>query len=315
MPDQSGIDPKKGLRPWQAALVGAVAGIIYGLLGFFVLRHYESTHMGETLFIVLPLAVGATIALITPRPVAAAAVLASTVALIVSLISLVSAHAEGVVCAALAFPLVLVSMLIGVGLGLLLRTLIRPGHSFTTNCLIVLAAPVLVFGSNHLEMKSFARVRTQSVTTTMHLQATPQEVWSSIQSLDKVEGRKPILMYLGLPVPQKCVLQGTAVGSKRTCYFDQGFIEETILEWDPPRRMRLLVDRTNMPGRHWLDFDDAEYELKGDGGGTVITRVTTIRSNLNPAWYWAPFESWGVESEHQYIFSDLASRFSAKVQP
>jgi hypothetical protein len=116
-------------------------------------------------------------------------------------------------------------------------------------------------------------------------------------------------MHIGLPIPQKCVLEGRSVGSKRICYFDQGSIEESVLEWDPPRRMRLAIDRTNMPGRHWLEFDGAEYDLTGDATGTTITRVTTVRSNLQPAWYWARFEKWGVESEHEYLFSDLTNRF------
>ncbi len=146
----------------------------------------------------------------------------------------------------------------------------------------------------------------------MHLRATPEQVWANIQSLDSLAGTKPLLMYLGLPIPQRCVLQGTAVGSKRTCYFDQGSIEETILEWNPPRRMRLSIDRTNMPGRHWLDFDGAEYDLQPDADGTVITRVTTIRSNLSPTWYWGRFERWGVQSEHQYLFSDLSARFESR---
>ncbi len=195
------------------------------------------------------------------------------------------------------------------GVGLLLRELIRPFRSNLTNGIILLAAPVLMFGGQELEMKTFTEARTESVTTSIHLSATPEEVWANIQSLDKLAGRKPMLMYVGLPVPQRCELKGKSVGSKRICYFDQGSIEEIVLEWNPPSRMRLAIDRTNMPGRHWLEFDGAQYDLQADATGTTITRVTTIRSNLRPAWYWSRFEIWGVASEHEYLFSDLAQRF------
>lgn len=117
-------------------------------------------------------------------------------------------------------------------------------------------------------------------------------------------------MHIGLPVPERCEMQGRGVGAKRTCYFDHGSIEETVLEWDPPVRMKLSIDRTNMPGRHWLEFEDAEYDLRAENGGTVLTRNTTIISNLYPAWYWRPLERWGVEDEHQYIFADVARRVS-----
>jgi hypothetical protein len=74
--------------------------------------------------------------------------------------------------------------------------------------------------------------------------------------------------------------------------------------------MRLSIDRTNMPGRHWLGFEEAEYVLRQDNGGTILTRSTTIISNLSPAFYWRPFERWGVASEHEYIFRDLARRLN-----
>src|SRR5260370_10445779 len=256
------------------------------------------------------LVVGATIALVTPRPVATVTLIAGTISLLICLTTLVALHAEGISCAIIAFPLIFVPLAIGVGVGLLLRELIRPFRSSLTNCIILLAAPVLMFGGQKLEMKTFTEARTESVTTSIHLSATPEQVWANIQSLDKLAGRKPLLMYFGLPIPQRCELKGKSVGSKRICYFDQGSIEETIFEWTPPNRMRLAIDRTNMTGRHLLEFDGAQYDLQADATGTTITRTTTIRSKPMPACYWARFEIWGVQSEHQYLFSDLAQRFT-----
>jgi len=259
----------------------------------------------------LPVVTGATIALVTPHPMAGAAFLSGAISLVICLIGLIAAKAEGILCALLAFPLIFASLAAGIGLGLVIRALIQSLRGVTTNFVILLTAPALLVAGHQLEMNTFRQARSESVTTTVILPASPDQVWANIQSLDRVAGRKPALMYIGLPIPQRCVLQGTAVGSKRTCYFDQGFIEESVLEWDPPRRMRLSIDRTHLPGRHWLEFEGAEYELKPVPGGTELTRSTTIRSNLAPGWYWAPFEKWGVVSEHEYLFSDLTSRFAS----
>jgi hypothetical protein len=308
------FDLQRGFPAWLGALVGVFAGFVYGLAGFFVLKVANGPRMGEVLFLMLPLLVGATIALVTPRGISSAALLSATVSLLMCLWSLVFMHAEGVLCAVLAFPLIFVPLLLGVAIGMLLRNMIAPFPSVKTNCLVLLVGPLLLFGGQRWEAKSFTEARTQSVTTTMHLAAKPEEVWRNIQSLDSLAGRKPFLMHIGLPIPQRCVLQGTSVGSKRICYFDQGSIDESVLQWDPPRKMRLAIDRTNMPGRHWLEFDGAEYDLTGDVTGTTITRTTTIRSNLRPAWYWARFEKWGVQSEHEYLFSDLANRFGGTGQ-
>lgn len=317
MPDP--VTPPSIAQPslphWQGALVGVGAGVIYGMLGFFAIRLFEAPRMGSIMFLFLPIVVGATIAIVTPRPIAGVAILSGSISLLICLISLVSLHAEGTLCAILAFPIVFGSLLLGVGIGVLIRGFLRATPSLTTNCLIFLATPLLVLGGEGIQQRIFPQPRIQAITTSIHLRATPEEVWANIQSISTLTGKKPFLMHVGLPIPQKCVLQGHAVGSKRTCYFDQGSIEEVILAWDPPRRMILAINRTNMPGRHWLDFAGAEYDLVPDGDGTLVTRTTTIRSNLRPAWYWGPFESWGVQSEHLYLFRDLALRFPNPTAP
>jgi hypothetical protein len=314
MTNATAATASKGRDPWNAAIISVLVGFLYGLFGFFVMSASHGA-MGGGLFIFLPVVVGATLAVLTPRPFKGVVILSGGIALLLCLLSLISLKLEGLLCALLAFPIIFVSLMIGVGVGIIIRNLVRPSGSVGSNCFILLTVPALIFGGHRVEVKNFGQPRTQSVTTTIHLEAKPEQVWANIQSLDKLEGKKPILMYVGLPIPQRCVLKGTAVGSKRICYFDQGFIEETILEWDPPHGMRLSIDRTNMPGRHWLSFEGAEYDLQPDATGTTITRTTTIRSNLSPAWYWAPFENYGVASEHTYLLRDLALRFPSQTSP
>jgi hypothetical protein len=309
---QASSAAEKGRPAWQGALAGAVAGTAFGLVGFFLLRDAQHPRMGDTLFLLLPVVTGATIAMVTPRVIAGAALLSGTISLVICLLGLIAAKQEGVLCALLAFPLIFGALLIGIGIGLILRALVSNLRRATANFVVLLAAPALLVAGHRLEMKANPQARTENVTTTILLPAGPDKVWVNLQSLDRVAGRKPALMYIGLPIPQRCVLQGTAVGSKRICYFDQGFIEESVLEWDPPRRMRLAIDRTHLPGRHWLEFEGAEYDLKPVANGTELTRITTIRSNLAPAWYWATFEKWGVASEHEYLFSDLVNRFPSQ---
>lgn len=308
------FDLQRGFPAWLGALVGMAAGVIYGMAGFFLLKIPNSQQMGQVFFLMLPFVVGVTIALVTPRGMYSALLLAAIPSLLICLVSLVSLHAEGILCAVMAFPLIFVPLALGVALGTLFRKLIRPFESAKMNAVVLALGPLLLFGGHRFEEKNYPEPRTAIVTTTMHLPAPPEEVWRNIQSLDSLGGRKPFLMHIGLPIPQKCVLQGTSVGSKRICYFDQGSIEESVLEWDPPHKMRLAIDRTNMPGRHWLSFNGAEYDLTADPTGTTITRTTSIRSTLRPAWYWAPFETWGVQSEHRYLFSDLAKRSGAAAQ-
>ena len=293
----------------KGVLVGGLTGVAVGLAGFFVAEIPATHAMGGVIFILVPFAAGFAITLVSRdmQTVSAAGILAA----IASLALLIAMHMETPVCALLAFPLLFVGITLGVALGFIFHSLRakltgKAGPTFTS--LVLLSMPLLILTGHRIELSTLTHPRQEVVTSTIRLSADPTHVWNDLRSFDSLQGKKPLLMYIGLPIPMRCAMQGTGLGAKRTCYFDHGSIEETVIDWQPPHVMRLAIDRTNMPGRHWLGFEYAEYTLQQDGDGTILTRNTTIISNLYPAWYWRPFERWGVSSEHNYIFSDLARR-------
>jgi hypothetical protein len=301
------------LHDWEnslkGVLVGGLTGVAVGLAGFFVAEIPATHAMGGVIFILVPFAAGFAITLVSRdmQTVSAAGILAA----IASLALLIAMHMETPVCALLAFPLLFVGITLGVALGFIFHSLRakltgKAGPTFTS--LVLLSMPLLILTGHRIELSTLTHPRQEVVTSTIRLSADPTHVWNDLRSFDSLQGKKPLLMYIGLPIPISCDMQGTGLGAKRTCYFDHGSIEETVIDWQPPHVMRLAIDRTNMPGRHWLGFEYAEYTLQQNGDGTILTRNTTIISNLYPAWYWRPFERWGVSSEHNYIFSDLARR-------
>jgi len=301
------------LHDWKnslkGVLVGGLTGAAVGLAGFFVAEIPATHAMGGVMFILVPFAAGFAITMVSRQlqTVSAAALLAA----IGSLALLIAMRMETPVCALLAFPLLFVGITIGVVLGFVfhaLRAKLGGKGGTTFSWMVLLSMPLLILTGHRIEISKLTHPRREVVTSTIRLSADPSYVWNDLRSFDSLQGKKPLLMYIGLPIPMRCEMQGTGLGAKRTCYFDHGSIEETVIEWSPPNLMRLSIDRTNMPGRHWLGFEYATYTLQQDGDGTILTRSTTIISNLYPAWYWRPFERWGVTSEHGYIFSDLARR-------
>ncbi len=265
------------------------------------------------MFILTPFAAGFAIAMVTKdqsKRVSAAAVLA----LLASFTILISLGLETILCAITAFPLLLAALLTGVLLGWLFRKMVArftEGDTKFTS-VVLLSLPLLIFTGHRMEMSTLVHSRQEIVTTTIHLAAEPSLVWASLRSFDSVRADKPFLMYFGLPIPERCTMEGNGLGATRTCYFNKGFIKETVIEWQPAVAMGLSIDRTNLPGRHWLGFENARYELRPDGTGTLLTRTTTVTSYLYPVWYWEPFERWGVSSEHKYIFDDLARRLQPR---
>jgi hypothetical protein len=262
------------------------------------------------MFLLVPVCSGFAIAMVTRRPNTDWA--AMLLAAFITLSFLVAFKFEGLLCAVLAFPVLAVGLIIGAGLGHLFRRHVveRLRHQITGVTIIFALTPAIIFASHRAEMPALDRARRETVSNTVFLKAAPQEVWANIQSIDSIIAAKPLLMYFGLPVPLRCTLERKGVGAKRTCYFENGFIQETITEWGPPYSMQLTIDRTNMPGRHWLGFENAAYELRQEGSGTRLTRTTTITSHLYPVWYWRYFERLGVSSEHEYLLRDLSSRLN-----
>jgi polyketide cyclase/dehydrase/lipid transport protein len=301
-------DTDSAAKSVLGALAGMMFGGVFGVFGFLLVMQPASRTLGWTLFLLVPIAAGIAIVFTTRGKGSVVAVALLSTLCVLSF--LVATGKEGLLCALMAFPFVFVALMIGVGVGFMLLSLVRSAKS--SNSMMLLLLPVLIVGGHQVELRTAGQPRASIVSTSIYLPVPPEQVWPQIRSVDSIAGPKPLLMHVGLPVPQRCVLAGTAVGSKRTCYFDKGYIEESVLEWQPPYHMRLSIDRTNLPGRHWLGFENAEYTLQPTGGSTLLTRTTTITSGLSPSWYWGPLERWGVSSEHNYLFQDVARRVAGR---
>ncbi len=292
--------------PLIAAAVGAISGTAIGLAGFLFLTSRQGYSMGVSLFLLVPFVAGFSIALIARKP-KSSVVAASLLSVIASLVLLIALGREGILCAILAFPIIVVGLAVGTVIGLLVRkVLIKHDWSQpTTMGIVLMIAPTVIFAGERIERPMLVHTRTEVIQTTVEVNDPPETVWARILSIDTVQANKPILMYIGLPVPQRRIMQGRGIGATRACYFNVGYIEETVTEWNPPYYLRLSIDRTHMPGRHWLGFESAEYRLQPNGRNTRLTRTTTVSSDLHPSWYWRRFERLGVESEHNYILRDI----------
>jgi hypothetical protein len=294
----------------KAIAVGTATGTAIGLLSFFFLRSHHNADAGATLFLLVPISAGFSIALVARKPDSIAA--ATALSVLASLCFLVGMGAEGVLCAVLAFPIIAGGLFIGVGIGVLFRKLVvdRVRSRFSATGLLLVLAPALIVSGEKIESPELQHPRIEVVRSTVRVNGSPNQVWREILSIDYIKAGKPFLMYIGLPIPQRCTIAGTGVGAKRTCYFNVGYIEETVTEWNPPYYMGLSIDRTHMPGRHWLGFESADYRLEPLGNTTMLTRRTVAFSYLHPTWYWRGFERFGIESEHNYILRDVALKMA-----
>jgi hypothetical protein len=212
---------------------------------------------------------------------------------------------EGWVCALMSAPLVLGGLAAGALAGWSATLIIKRLRRENMATFLMLAAlPFFLMGASRVE-QSQTTPRAETITNTLVTDASREVVWEQLKTFDRIQGTKGLLMTIGLPVPVSCSMSEEGVGAIRTCYFEEGHIAERITEWNPPNSMKFDVIEFDVPGRPWLSFKDASYDLTTEGGKTMITRKTTIVSILAPAWYWRPLEKIGVETEHQYLFEEV----------
>ena len=294
----------------MATVVGTTTAVVFGLGGFFLVND-QTGSMGTVLFVALPLATGFATALVSRGAKLATACLLVG-ALICTAVLLIT-RMEGWVCVLMSAPLLAVALTIGALIGVLFRHhFIDKMQKQNLGLFLTLAVlPFFLMGANSAEEQSRRTPRAETITNTLVTDASREVVWNQLKTFDRIDGSKGLLMRIGLPVPVSCTMSGEGVGATRTCYFEQGHIQERVTEWNPPNSMSLEITEFDVPGRPWLSFKDASYELTSEGTRTVVTRKTTIVSRLSPAWYWRPMEKIGVETEHEYLFDEVKRKIEA----
>jgi hypothetical protein len=257
------------------------------------------------MFVLVPFVSGFAIAAVTRDRVLVAACCMTTC--IFTFVFLIAVGLEGYICCLMALPLFLTGMVIGAVIGYFVRGRFldwSPNMQRNTT-LMMLAVPLLLISANQIEKPLRSSQRVETFESSIEVMATADETWKRLVRMSSMQGTKPFLLRIGLPVPDLCTLNHEAVGARRVCHFDQGIIAQEVTEWQRPERMAVETTESTLPGRHWLTFLDAEYELRKTTTGTLVVRRTSIGSKLYPRWYWRPFEAWGVESEHEFVLTSL----------
>lgn len=291
-------------------VVGTTTAVVFGLGGFFLVNDRTGA-MGSVLFMALPIATGfATALVVRGKKLALTCLL---IGLLISTVVLLITRMEGWVCVLMSMPLLAVALAFGAVLGVLFRRVaIDKMQKQQLGIFLTLAVlPFFLMGANSAEEQARRILRPETIANTFVTDASREVVWNQLKTFDRIKGSKGLLMTIGLPVPVSCTMSGEGVGATRTCYFEQGHIAERVTEWKPPSSMKLEITEFDVPGRPWLSFKDASYELTNENGHTVVTRRTTILSRLSPAWYWRPLEKIGVETEHEYLFEEVKRKIEA----
>jgi hypothetical protein len=277
---------------------------------FYKLLYREHFEHSSLVFIGLP-AVLAVAAVLLPRPNTAkgAIVRATTVALLLSSVL----FGEGFVCIVMAAPLFY-------GVGLLIGMAIdsqgsdRREPPTALSCVLVL---VLVPASFEGVIPGFEMSRNTSVAIERIVDGSPAQVEAAMTRTPRFDRPLPAFFTrLRFPTPGATSGEGLRPGDRRTIEFlhtahnaghHPGVLTLEVRDREP-ERVRFTISSDTSYLTHWLSWSYADVSWHEVAPGrTRVVWTLAYRRRLDPAWYFAPLEHYGVSLAAGYLIDTLAT--------
>ena len=296
-------------RVTMAATIVAVAigSIFYRLV---VAHDLQQT---AALFIGVPTLLAIVVVFfVSPRSGVGVACKAVTIGLLVSMLFLW----EGVLCVVMSAPLFYgVAVVIGTVVSKARRTSGKPTDT-AFFCLALLALiPMSLEGVT--AVTSFDRNESAEETRIVH--ASPDAVQRALFQPPRFHRALPLYLRAGFPVPISARIEGNSVGAQWVIRFlggemrldgiapQAGNLVLKIEEMQPGLiRWRAISDDSHMP--HFLGWQEASVRWeKRDEQTTAVTWTLRYRRNLDPAWYFAPWEHYAVRLAADYLIDSVAT--------
>ncbi len=290
----SGLERREKLRN---VLVVAAAYLVSALLYKF-LFHQGLGH-SSLLFIGLP---GVLAILLALAPRAGTAKGGIVKGITFALLLIAPLVGEGYLCILMASPLFyLIGLLIGAAIDA-----IRNKHA-TLSC----AAVLLMLAS--LDGIVPAHPRRETVSVTRVIPAPASQIREALAQSPDVAAPLPRFLRLGFPRPVAASGSGLVVGATRTIHF-------TGAEGDPPGDLTLRIaqatdgevlflstgDTSKLT--QWVVWQSSLVQWQQvDSAHTRVTWQTTFDRQLDPWWYFVPWERYAVRKSTEYLLTANAT--------
>jgi hypothetical protein len=306
---------------WKAVLAGVSVG-----LGGVALCTLGFQDYGWTLFVVLPIALGfLTSALVLEvKRSADMRCLAAALGLVFGFVAvgLVLFGLEGLVCLAMAAPLVFPLALLGAWAGLKDYDRRRVPAAPTVSMLALLLPFSLGLG---LDRTLAPLPALHAVRTAVAVDAPPERVWRHVLSFPQLAPPRDLLFRAGIAYPIRAEISGRGAGAVRRCIFSTGAFVEPIVAWDEPRLLRFTV-RESPPAlielspysihpphvATCLRSREGQFLLtRLPGNRTLLAGTTWYQDALQPAAYWRWWSDPILHRIHRRVLDEIKLRAEA----
>lgn len=205
---------------------------------------------------------------------------------------------EGLICIAMASPLIVGLALLGSVVGWLAQ---REYWNARSRGRSMATALLLIPGAMGLEQFAPAPSPLYEVVTALEVDAPPATVWSKVVDFPELAPPREWIFRVGLAYPVRATIAGRGPGAVRRCCFTTGDFVEPITAWDEPRRLAFDVVENPPPMRElslyaglapphlhgFMVSERGQFRLIDLGHGrTRLEGTTWYRHGLQPAGYW-----------------------------
>jgi hypothetical protein len=247
---------------------------------------------GLTLFVVLPVAIGAVAVRALGASSAWRAQCTGAIALVIAGAALLLLGVEGAICLVMALPLTMALGALGGWMAYRSRQTERTPRDYMM---------LLLLPSSTLAWDVTAAAPVYDVQTSIEIAAAPEAVWKHVVSLSEMPDPGEWFFHAGLAYPRRVRTEGSGPDATRYCEFSTGTFLEPIEIWDEPRLLRFRITESPAPMRElspWGDIqpkhlhgyfvsERGQFRLTAlPGGRTRLQGTSWYRHGLWPAQYW-----------------------------
>src|SRR5688572_10560217 len=161
-------------------------------------------------------------------------------------------------------------------------------------------------------MPGFEFNRDGHVVVSRIVNASPGAVRSALSETPRFDRTLPPFLRLGFPTPAHASGSGLELGARRSVMMLHGEHHNGALVFEvsaaDSASVRFTAVSDSSYVTHWLAWQDATVRWEAvDEGRTRVTWELRYRRRLDPAWYFAPLERYGVSVAAGYLIESLAT--------
>ena len=221
---------------------------------------------------------------------------------------------EGLICIAMASPILVLLTLLGSYLGF--KTQGNKTINKRNTTFILIFATIGLMGFDTLnEPKGLI-----PVTTKIIIDTNIENVWMNVISFGKIEEPTDWIFKTGISYPTNATIDGKGIGAIRYCNFTTGSFVEPITKWETPNLLQFDVKEQPIPMNEFNPFwkvhpphlDGYFKSYKGEFKLTKIAKTETVlegttwfQVDITPEIYWRIWSEFIIHRIHNRVLNHI----------